>query len=101
MNQPEKRAERDGFSPRYHDYHERYADWKKKGESWYPFTLYEDAVIAALVLVFLLVLVVYAGAPLEPQADPTNSSYVPRPEWYFMFLFQLLKYFPGELEWVG
>ena len=41
------------------------------------------------------------GTPLEGQADPTNTGYVPRPEWYFLFLFELLKYFPGSLEWVG
>jgi quinol-cytochrome oxidoreductase complex cytochrome b subunit len=31
-------------------------------------------------------------------ADPTDATYVPRPEWYFLSLFQLLKYFPGPLE---
>jgi ubiquinol-cytochrome c reductase cytochrome b subunit len=38
---------------------------------------------------------------LEPPADPTSSDYIPRPEWYFLGLFQLLKYFPGRLEIVG
>ena len=37
-------------------------------------------------------------APLDPVADPTDASYIPRPEWYFLSLFQLLKYFPGPLE---
>jgi len=31
-------------------------------------------------------------------ADPTDATYVPRPEWYFLSLFQLLRYFPGPLE---
>jgi cytochrome c2 len=35
------------------------------------------------------------------MANPTDTSYVPRPEWYFLFLFQLLKFFPGRLELVG
>ena len=39
--------------------------------------------------------------PLEELADPTDASYDPRPEWYFLFLFQLLKYFEGPLEVVG
>ncbi|MFW2340676.1 MAG: c-type cytochrome, partial [Acidimicrobiia bacterium] len=34
-------------------------------------------------------------------ADPSDSDYTPRPEWYFLWLFQLLKYFPGNLEFVG
>jgi ubiquinol-cytochrome c reductase cytochrome b subunit len=37
-------------------------------------------------------------APLDAVADPTDATYVPRPEWYFLSLFQLLKYFPGPLE---
>jgi len=37
----------------------------------------------------------------EPPADPSDSAYIPRPEWYFLFLFEMLKYFPGQLEWVG
>jgi quinol-cytochrome oxidoreductase complex cytochrome b subunit len=39
--------------------------------------------------------------PLERLADPTDTSYIPRPEWYFLFLFQMLKVFEGPLEVVG
>jgi mono/diheme cytochrome c family protein len=39
--------------------------------------------------------------PGEPKADPNDTAYIPRPEWYFLFLFQMLKYFPGKLEWLG
>ena len=52
----------------------------------------------------LIALVVWAlrGVPaLEAPADPTDATYVPRPEWYFLGLFQLLKYFPGKWEVVG
>jgi len=38
---------------------------------------------------------------MEARADPTNASYIPRPEWYFMFLFEMLKFFPGRLEPIG
>ena len=37
-------------------------------------------------------------APLDEMANPADASYIPRPEWYFLSLFQLLKYFPGPLE---
>src|SRR5262245_55260681 len=40
------------------------------------------------------------GAELEAPADP-SSSYVARPEWYFLPLFQMLKYFEGPLEIIG
>ena len=39
--------------------------------------------------------------PLEQLADPTDTTYIPRPEWYFLFLFQTLKLFDGPLEVVG
>jgi ubiquinol-cytochrome c reductase cytochrome b subunit len=54
-----------------------------------------------MMVIFILVAVVLAGffpAGLEDPADPTDNLYVPKPEWYFMFLYQLLKYFPGRLE---
>jgi mono/diheme cytochrome c family protein len=49
----------------------------------------------------LVALAYFFGAPLEARANPSDTSYTPRPEWYFLFLFQLLKYFPGQLEVVG
>ena len=42
-----------------------------------------------------------APAPLEATADPSDSGYVPRPDWYFLPLFQLLHYFPGRTAVVG
>ena len=33
--------------------------------------------------------------------DPTDSTYNPRPEWYFYFVFQLLRIFEGRFEIVG
>jgi mono/diheme cytochrome c family protein len=51
--------------------------------------------------VVLFVLAVAAQSPLERLADPTDTSYIPRPEWYFLFLFQTLKLFEGPLEIVG
>ncbi len=44
---------------------------------------------------------VVAKVPLERLADPTDTAYIPRPEWYFLFLFQFLKLFKGSLEMVG
>ena len=39
--------------------------------------------------------------PSEPPANPSDTAYIPRPEWYFLWTFQLLKYFPGQLEGVA
>ena len=44
---------------------------------------------------------IVAKVPLERLADPTDTAYIPRPEWYFLFLFQMLKFFKGPMEIVG
>jgi ubiquinol-cytochrome c reductase cytochrome b subunit len=56
--------------------------------------------VASAVLLGALaaVVLVYHGAPLEAPADPGGNDYPARPEWYFLWLFQLLKYFHGERE---
>ncbi len=82
-------------------YLSRYEELKHQGESFFPYTVAKDVVVSLAVFLILVALAVFVGAPLEARADPTNTAYVPRPEWYFMFLFDMLKYFPGSLEWVG
>lgn len=69
-----------------------------KTEPFFPDFLFKEALAALLFFIVLMLIVTFSHVPLEAVADPTDSSYIPRPEWYFMFLFQLLKYFPGELE---
>jgi ubiquinol-cytochrome c reductase cytochrome b subunit len=70
-------------------------------QMFFPYQAARDLTVAALAGVLLATLA-WRGAPaLEPPADPTSSDFVPRPEWYFLGLFQLLKYFPGRLEVIG
>lgn len=83
------------------EYWKRAEQIKRNGVPFYPDVLYKDAIMALLVFLAVVFLAVFVGVPSDAPADPTNTSYVPRPEWYFLSLFQLLKYFPGELEWVG
>jgi ubiquinol-cytochrome c reductase cytochrome b subunit len=71
---------------------------KKK---FYPEQVFKDTVAIFIAFVVLFILAVAARVPLEQLADPTDTSYVPRPEWYFLFLFQTLKLFSGPLEVVG
>jgi ubiquinol-cytochrome c reductase cytochrome b subunit len=82
-------------------YRERYQAAKAKGPSFWPEVIVDDLRLATVILVALVALTVFAGVPMEDRADPADTAYIPRPEWYFLFLFQLLKYFPGALEWVG
>jgi mono/diheme cytochrome c family protein len=82
-------------------YLEEYKREKEKGIPFFPDTLFKDAIVSLVVFLGLLALAYFLGAPLEEKANPADTSYTPRPEWYFLFLFQLLKYFPGELEFIG
>ncbi len=90
MNAEERRA-----------YDEEYRQDKAKGVPFFPDILFKDAVVSLLVFIVLVALAYFVGAPLEARANPGDTIYTPRPEWYFMFLFQLLKYFPGQLEVIG
>ena len=76
------------------------ADLNKVGK-FFPEQLALDVMFAVLVLLVIAILTgATGGAHLDAPADPT-ADYPPRPEWYFLFLFQLLKYLPGSLELVG
>jgi ubiquinol-cytochrome c reductase cytochrome b subunit len=71
-----------------------------RSEPFWPRQVAYDAVFGLLVVGAVLGLAVRFGAPLEAPADP-SSNFIARPEWYFLFLFQLLKYFEGPLQVVG
>jgi mono/diheme cytochrome c family protein len=90
MNEQEKR-----------DYMEAYHKVKEAGPSFFPDVVVKDAIVALVVFLALVGLAYFLGAPLEARANPADTTYTPRPEWYFLFLFQLLKYFPGKLEVIG
>jgi mono/diheme cytochrome c family protein len=83
------------------EYLEQYKKEKEKGVPFFPDAIVKDAIIALAVFLLLVGLAFVLGTPLEEPADPADTTYTPRPEWYFLFLFQLLKYFPGQLEVVG
>ncbi|MHB1134629.1 MAG: c-type cytochrome [Chloroflexota bacterium] len=82
-------------------YFDREADEKERGESFFPGTVFKDIVAATFVLLVIVGLATFVGAPLELEANPTGSAKAPRPDWYFLFLFEALKYLPGQLEWIG
>lgn len=75
-----------------------YAEQKEKGKSFYPHSVFKDVVAVTILFALLFFLASYFGVDLEDPADPNDTSYNPRPDWYFLFLFQMLKLFPGSLE---
>lgn len=79
-------------------YHEAYAATKRAGVRFWPDVIGKDAIVSLATVAVIFLAAAALGAPLEPPADPTDTAYVPRPEWYFLPLYQLLKLVPGSLE---
>jgi ubiquinol-cytochrome c reductase cytochrome b subunit len=74
---------------------------RKPDEAFWPEQVLKDAVACLAVLAVVLFLTIRYGAELAAPADPAENYAAARPEWYFLFLFQLLKYFPGSSEIIG
>jgi ubiquinol-cytochrome c reductase cytochrome b subunit len=70
---------------------------EKKGPFW-PDQVFKDGLAASLVILLLIALSVYTPPPFAGMADPLDASYIPKPEWNFLFLYEVLKFFPGPLE---
>jgi menaquinol-cytochrome c reductase cytochrome b/c subunit len=72
-------------------YLREYSILKSEGKPFFPYAVAKDATMAAIVLFVIIFLSLLFGAELQPKADPTTTTYVPRPDWYFFFLFELLR----------
>jgi ubiquinol-cytochrome c reductase cytochrome b subunit len=67
-------------------------------EPFYPRQVYMDAVVMLGVFLILVLLARFVPFPLADKANPADTSFVPVPEWYFLFYYELLKYIHGPLE---
>ena len=76
-------------------------DEHRPKKKFFPEQVFKDTVGMFLWFAAVATMVALVKVPLGPAADPTDTSFVPRPEWYFLFLFQMLKLFPGPLEVFG
>ena len=75
---------------------------RSKEVSFWPDQVFKDVVACLAVLLTVVFLTIwFHGAPLADPADPADQYAAARPEWYFLSLFQLLKYFPGQWTIVG
>jgi quinol-cytochrome oxidoreductase complex cytochrome b subunit len=72
-------------------YLREYALLKAKGKPFFPYAVAKDSLMACIVMLTIILMSLIFGAELGPKADPTTTTYVPRPEWYFFFLFELLR----------
>jgi ubiquinol-cytochrome c reductase cytochrome b subunit/menaquinol-cytochrome c reductase cytochrome b/c subunit len=80
MNQAEKET-----------YLREYSILKNQGKPFFPYIVAKDCWMAIIVMAVIIFLSLYLGAELGPKADPTTTTYVPRPEWYYFFLFEVLR----------
>jgi menaquinol-cytochrome c reductase cytochrome b/c subunit len=94
-------------------YHQRYKeDVERRGKQFHPYAMFHDTVMSLVVVSVIVALACiwyftaenvgegaskpgWLGVLYEDEADPGTTSFVPRPDWYFYFLFYLLRIF----EW--
>ncbi|GIN38172.1 c-type cytochrome [Heyndrickxia oleronia] len=69
-----------------------YSEYPGKTEAFWPNFLLKEWMVGAVFLVGFLCLTAAHPAPLERIADPADAGYIPMPDWYFLFLYQMLKY---------
>ncbi len=80
MNQAQKEA-----------YLREYSTLKNEGKPFFPYAVAKDSVMALIVMLVIIFLALLFGAELGPKANPVTTTYVPRPDWYFFFLFEVLR----------
>jgi menaquinol-cytochrome c reductase cytochrome b/c subunit len=84
-------------------------DVKERGKPFYPYSMFHDTVMSLLVVCLIVALTViwkftahegttdadsgWLGKLYDSKADPGTTNFVPRPDWYFYFLFYLLRIF--------
>ncbi len=73
------------------EYLRGYEVLKKKGKPFFPYAVMKDTVMMLVVALVIVALSIVLGAEQGPKVDPTTTTYTPRPEWYFFFLFELLR----------
>jgi ubiquinol-cytochrome c reductase cytochrome b subunit/menaquinol-cytochrome c reductase cytochrome b/c subunit len=73
------------------EYLREYSMLKAEGKPFFPYAVAKDSTMAAIVLLVIILMSLILGAELGPKVDPTTTTYTPRPEWYFFFLFELLR----------
>ena len=79
------------------EYLEKYKQAKASGVKFWPDIIFKDLLVAFSLFLLLILLATFVGVKPEPPADPSDSSYIPRPEWYFLFMFQTLRILPAHI----
>lgn len=85
---------------------ERYEGALRKGERFWPDSIYKDLLVSLAIFILLVLLATFIGVDSGAKADPSDTTYLPRPEWYFLFLFKFLAIYGqipllGKIEWLA
>lgn len=80
MNQQEKE-----------EYLREYSILKSQGKPFFPYAVAKDSLMGCIVITVIIVMSLLFGAQMGPKASGASTTYIPRPDWYFFFLFQLLR----------
>ena len=84
------------------DYLREYSLFKNEGKSFFPYAVAKDGGMAVITMGVIILMALALGAEIGPKADATTTSFSPRPEWYFFFLFELLRVVkPPELTFLA
>jgi cytochrome b6-f complex subunit 4 len=73
---------------------------QSREKKFYPYYLFEITIITLFTVEAVLLLAILFPSTVGREID-FSAQYTPRPEWYFLFLYQLTKYFPGRWTFVG
>jgi quinol-cytochrome oxidoreductase complex cytochrome b subunit len=76
-------------------------DSKDKEMVFYPNFLFREAVAALIIVALVVAIALVFPMKVGDPADPSDSAFKPRPEWYFMSAFYLLKVVPASMEIVS
>ena len=72
-------------------YLREYQILKEQGKPFFPYSVAKDGGMALIVMVVIIGFAILLGTEHQPAVDPTTTSYTPRPDWYYFFLFELLR----------
>jgi mono/diheme cytochrome c family protein len=85
---------------------QRYERELNRGERFWPDSIFKDVIVSLAIFIVLVLLATFIGVENSPKADPSDTTYTPRPEWYFLFLFKFLALYGqipllGKVEWLA
>jgi len=73
------------------EYLRQYSMAKAKGKPFFPYAVAKDSLMGCVVVAVIIAMSLVLGAEVGPKVNPATTTYVPRPDWYFFFLFEVLR----------